>query len=79
MRELIRRVRRVLHWRQSDEDIIEEMVFHRAMTGHNLEAGGVDRNEAPFAARLDFQDWRLAAQSFDPVAAYSGGSLLVVA
>ena len=51
MGELIRRLRYLLRWRRQDEELTEELAFHRRMTESELEAGGTDPREAPVAAQ----------------------------
>jgi putative ABC transport system permease protein len=60
-RELMRRVRRWLRWRQLDDDLAEEMGFHRAMTQERLEAGGMTPDAASAATGRAFGSRALAA------------------
>jgi len=59
--DLIRRARRWLRWRQLDDDLSEELDFHRAMTARRLEDGGLAPDEAAIAARRIFGSGALAA------------------
>jgi putative ABC transport system permease protein len=60
MRQLLRRAWYLLRQRQVDEDLAEEMDFHRAMTQRAIEDRGVDPAEAAFAARRAFGSAALA-------------------
>ncbi|MBI3402302.1 MAG: ABC transporter permease [Acidobacteria bacterium] len=61
MRELIRRAWHIIRQRRFEEDLAEEMEFHRAMTQHEIEDRGVNPREAAFAARRAFGSVALAA------------------
>jgi putative ABC transport system permease protein len=61
MRETLRRIGHFLRRGRSERDLGEEMRFHRAMSQRDLEADGVDRIEAGFAARRTFGSGALAA------------------
>jgi hypothetical protein len=54
MRQLIRRVWYAIQQRHLEADLAEEMEFHRAMTQHDLERGGVDVHTAATSARRKF-------------------------
>lgn len=51
MRELIRRVLHALRRDRFEDDLAEEIEFHRAMKQHDFEQGGLDAGEARDAAR----------------------------
>ena len=51
MGELIRRLRYLLRWRRQDEELTEELAFHRRMTESELEAGGTHPHVARAAAQ----------------------------
>src|SRR5262249_22782679 len=59
--DLFRRVRRWLRWRRLDDDLSEELEFHRAMTVRRLEAGGMPPDEAAIAERRIVGSGALAA------------------
>ena len=61
MRELIRRAMHLLRHRQFDEDLAEEMAFHRDMAAHDLEERGASAPEARTAAGRAFGSAALAA------------------
>src|SRR5450631_1476277 len=61
MRQILRRAWYAIRQRQLDAELAEEMEFHRAMKAQELQADGVDRNEAHFAARRAFGSAALAA------------------
>jgi putative ABC transport system permease protein len=61
MLAFIRRVRQLLHWRRFDEDLAEEMSFHRDMAASAGESRGLDRDSALNAARHAFGSESLAA------------------
>jgi hypothetical protein len=60
MRQLVRRAWYALRQRELDAELAEEMECHRAMKANELEARGVDRDEAQFAARRAFGSAALA-------------------
>jgi putative ABC transport system permease protein len=62
MRDLIRRLQRLLRWRRFDADLSEEMEFHRALRERDLEAGGMDARDAATAARRAFGSSALASE-----------------
>ena len=51
MRQLLRRAWYLLHQRQADDDLAEEMDFHSSMTRQDLEARGLEPVDAAFATR----------------------------
>jgi predicted permease len=51
LRRLLHRVRYLLHRRQFDEDLAEEMAFHHALKQRDLEERGQPPDQAAFAAR----------------------------
>ena len=61
MPAFIRRVRQLLHWRRFDEDLAEEMSFHRDMAASAGESRGLDRDSALNAAHHAFGSESLAA------------------
>ena len=61
MRDLIRRVRQLLHWRRFDADMAEEMSFHREMAARDLEARGIEHDAARRAASRAWGSTALAA------------------
>src|SRR5476651_763551 len=62
MQQLLRRAWHLLRQRQADDDLAEEMDFHRAMKARELEAGGLDPVEAAFATRRAFGSAALAGE-----------------
>jgi hypothetical protein len=60
MRQLIRRIWYAIRHRQLDDQLAEEMDFHRAMTQAQLEARGIDPTEATFATQRAFGSGALA-------------------
>ncbi len=60
MRQLLRRAWYAIRQRKLDAELAEEMESHRAMKAQELEADGIDRNEAQFAARRAFGSTALA-------------------
>jgi len=54
MRRLIRRISYAFRHRQLDDELAEEMEFHRALTRQDLEARGVDPTEAAVATQRVF-------------------------
>jgi putative ABC transport system permease protein len=61
MLEFIRRIRRLLNWRRFDDEIAEEMAFHREMAARDLEARGIDPDRATRAVSRAFGSAALAA------------------
>jgi putative ABC transport system permease protein len=61
MKQLLRRTWYFLRQRRLDDELAEEMEFHRAMKQRDLENRGVDPCEASFAARRAFGSSALAA------------------
>src|SRR5580700_9749110 len=60
MRQLLRRVRYAMRRRRLDDELAEEMAFHRAMTQREIEARGIEPTEAAFATRRAFGSTALA-------------------
>src|SRR6266571_837569 len=61
MHDFIRRIRQLLQWRRFDDDLAEEMAFHREMAAREREGRGIDREAAVSAARRAFGSAALAA------------------
>jgi putative ABC transport system permease protein len=61
MGELIRRVQRWLRWQRLDDELSEEMAFHRAMAERQFEAAGMTPEAAAAAARRTFGSDALTA------------------
>jgi predicted permease len=61
MREFLRRAWYFLRQRRLDDELGEEMEFHRAMKQRELEDSGADPREAEFASRRAFGSSALAA------------------
>jgi putative ABC transport system permease protein len=61
MQAFIRRLRQLLRWHRFDDDLAEEMAFHRAMAARDREAHGADREAARIAAHRAFGSSALAA------------------
>ncbi|PYQ71359.1 MAG: hypothetical protein DMG01_25755 [Acidobacteria bacterium] len=61
MRDFIRRIRQLIHWRRFDDDLAEEMAFHRDMAAREREEQGIDPNAAVRAAHRTFGSGALAA------------------
>jgi len=61
MRDFIRRIRQLIHWRRFDDDLAEEMAFHRDMAAREREEQGVDHDAAARAAHRTFGSAALAA------------------
>src|ERR1019366_9653611 len=53
MRQLLRRAWYLLRQRRAEDDLAEEMDFHRMMQAREFEARGVDPDEARFAAQRE--------------------------
>jgi putative ABC transport system permease protein len=60
MKQLLRRVWYVLRQRQLDDELAEEMAFHRAMKQREIEHHGVDPSDAAVAAGRAFGSTALA-------------------
>jgi predicted permease len=60
MRELLIRLRHMFQRRRFDDELAEEMAFHRAMKQRELQAGGRTPEEATVAARRAFGSEALA-------------------
>jgi len=60
MRQTLRRLWFVIRHRQLDDQLAEELEFHRAMKQRDMEAGGLDTTDAAFAARRAFGSGALA-------------------
>jgi predicted permease len=61
MRELLRRAWYFLRQRRLDDELAEEMEFHRAMKQREIEKAGADPRDAELAARRAFGSSALAA------------------
>ena len=61
MRDFIRRIRQLIHWRRFDDDLAEEMALHRDMAAREREQQGIDPNAAVRAAHRTFGSGALAA------------------
>jgi predicted permease len=61
MKQLLRRAWYFLRQRRLDDELGEEMEFHRAMKQRELEGSGADPREAEFASRRAFGSSALAA------------------
>src|SRR5947209_6472497 len=61
MRDFIRRIRQLIHWRRFDDDLAEEMAFHRDMAAREREEQGIDPDAAVRAAHRTFGSAALAA------------------
>src|SRR5215216_1772092 len=60
MRELMRRAWYAVRYRRREDELREEMAFHREMKRHELEAGGVAPVDAALAAHRAFGSSALA-------------------
>src|ERR1700722_454670 len=60
MRQLLRRAWYAIRGRRLDDELAEEMAFHRAMTQREIEARGVEPTEAALATRRAFGSTALA-------------------
>ncbi len=54
MRELLRRVRYLIHRGRFERELADEMAFHREMTARELEGRGLDSRDAALASRRAF-------------------------
>jgi putative ABC transport system permease protein len=61
MPDVIRRIRQLLRWRRFDDELAEEMAFHREMSARAGEAHGGDRQAAAAGAQRAFGSAALAA------------------
>src|SRR5437763_5780563 len=61
MADLIRRVRQWMRWRRMDDDLSEELAFHRMMAQRRFEADGMASDAAAAAAQRAFGSGALAA------------------
>jgi len=61
MGNLIRRIRQWLRWRRMDDDLSEELAFHRMMAQRRFEADGMTPDAAAAAAQRRFGSGALAA------------------
>src|SRR5580700_7942184 len=60
MRQLLRRLWSAIRQRRLDDELAEEMAFHRAMTQREIEAHGVEPTEAALATQRAFGSTALA-------------------
>jgi len=61
MSDFIRRIRQLIHWRRFDDDLAEEMAFHRDMAAREREEDGIYREAAVRSAHRAFGSAALAA------------------
>lgn len=62
IRRLLARARRFVHWRQSEQELAEELEVHRALLQADLEASGLTRSEARAASFRRLGNLTLASE-----------------